>query len=511
MLEFIMDKRIKITAFVKFIMIAAASILFMSAASFTFVSFFFAPPVYGAPFAARAVSSYFGFYEVEFYKGSNIVRSLKTSDIDGSGFNDITFLDIEKSRIAVLLNSNKSLSGAAGSDKNAPEAKRNVEDGAASALLRSSDASADLKGETGLNIIKYDERFVRFNIELERKIYDYQFIKLKGDTLESLVLISEPRWLILYRQDKNMQFYEYSKIQLEESNYSKARIAAGDIDSDGLDDIIVMCPDFFISAVNKEYNDFIQDVRYYSISAEYGSEPSQFKIFDINFDGLNDILYSYPSKTSNLRIKFASPGPLFLNDESYDLLNFHSMDFTKINVSGNASGENCIKNVMCCVLENSNRVYAYAVSAFRAGVKNGGAGLRSVYFHKNDRNSKNIRFFYDMNSDGITDACVVNPELGRLGVYYYNAADKVSEYKHFPFAARAAGAFCVRSASKDAVNIISFSRDGVLKSVMNGGGANYEFARLISCCDGAFLASRFLENQKEEKIALLFKDSTEVF
>lgn len=431
--------------------------------------------------AAPQQSKYFGFYEVEFYKGSNMAHSLKHGDINGDGVSDITFLDAEKSQIAMLINS------AAGAGK-------------------------DESGEAELNTISYDDRFTRFNVALERKVYDYEFVKLKGDTLESLVLIAEPRWLIVYRQDANMQFHEYSKVQLDESNYSKAQAAGYDVDGDGLRDIVIMCPDFFISALNCDASEFGRNARYIPFGSEYGAEPSQFLLFDADSDGFNDIIYSYSAKTANLRVKFGSQSGAFLDEESYDLLSFRAMDFLRLASRGAKTTDKAPeKTVMSCVLENSNLLYAYELNNKPAQAKDSNIKLSSVYFNKDDKSQKFIYSIYDFNSDGAVDAAVINPEQGRLGIYFYSSDNKIKSYEFFPFMAQIVGAFAVRSEKPGVTNVIAYSKDRILKAELNSAGMKYEFCKPAENCAGAFFAAPFKTASGSEKIALLAKESGEVF
>jgi hypothetical protein len=447
---------------------AAAVLLFTAACAFSSPSF-----------AAPSQSNYFGFYEVEFYKGSNLALSLKTSDINGDGLEDITFLDVEKSQIAMFINS----------ARGGPAVKSPVSE------------------ETELNSVKYDDRFARFNVALERKIYDYEFIKLKDQTMESLIVLSEPGWLILYVQDENMQFHEYYKLRLDESNYSKAQISRCDFDNDGLEDILIMCPDFFAAAPNLGLNDFARAVNYIPIGAEYGSEPSRFGVFDLNADGFNDIVYSYPARSANLRVKFGAAGGVFLEEESYDLLNFNEMDFIKLK----SGDKRAAKLLMGCVLETSNRVHAYEINNKPGALKDKNIKLSAAYFNKDDKNPKNIISINDFNSDGAPDIAVINPEQGRLGVYFYSSGNKITAYKNFSFSARVNGAFSVKSKEADIINIIAFTGERILKAKLNSKSLKYEFPKPADECGSVFWAAPYKAADKSEKIAMLVKESGEVF
>lgn len=420
--------------------------------------------------AAPQQSKYFGFYEVEFYKGSNLAQSLKHSDINGDGLADLSFLDVEKSQIAILLN--------------AP--------------------GNGVSGETGLNSIKYDDRFARFNVALERKVYDYQFIKLKGDTLESLVLLSEPRWLVLYRQNENMQFYEYSKTQLDDSNYSKAQIISRDVDGDGLADLLVMSPDFFVSVPNREASSFTGNAGYIPLASEYGGEPSQFDVFDINSDGFNDIIYSYSAKNANLRIRYGARNAWFPDEESHDLLSFRTMDFFRL-----SGGEDDKKAFMGCVLETSNSAYVYEISGRTAAANDKSIKLCAAYFNKDDKSSKNIFSVNDFNSDGISDLAVINPEQARLGVYFFSAENRAASYAGFPFPSQIAGAFGVRSKKADVNNFIAFSKDALLKASLNAKNFKYDFSKPVEGFGAVFFAAPY-KTDKGEKIAVFSKESGEV-
>lgn len=450
-----------------------------SAAAASILSFMTVCALSSPLLAAPSQSNYFGFYEVEFYKGSNLALSLKTSDINGDGLEDITFLDVEKSQIAMLINAARGKSA----------------------------VKAAASEETELNSVKYDDRFTRFNVALERKIYDYEFIKLKEQTAESLIVLSEPGWLILYVQDENMQFHEYFKLRLDEANYSKAQISRCDIDNDGFEDILIMCPDFFVSAPNLSLNDFARSVDYYPIGAEYGSEPSRFNVFDINADGFNDIIYSYPSRFANLRVKFGSAGGLFLEEESYDLLNFNEMGFIKLKSGGGDEA----KLLMSCVLETSNRVHAYEINNKTNAFKDRNIKLSTAYFNKDDRNPKNIILISDFNSDGASDVAVINPEQGRLGIYYYSPDNKITAYKNFPFSARVNGAFSIKSKETDIINIIAFTNERILKTKLNSKNLKYEFPAPAAEFGNVFLAAPYVTAGKSEKIAMLVKESGEVF
>lgn len=441
------------------------------AAALAFIAaVFFASPAFAAP----QQSKYFGFYEVEFYKGSNMAQSLKHADVNSDGAVDITFLDVEKSQIAVLLNSPSGASSA----------------------------------ETELNAIRYDDRFVRHNVSLERKVYDYEFLALAGDTLESLAVIAEPCWLVIYRQGENMQFYEYSRTQLDEANYSKARAACRDFDGDGIRDLLVMCPDFFVLVANSRPAEFGRNARYIPAGSEYGSEPSGFDVFDINSDGYNDLVYYYSSKTANLRVRFGSAGGgAFLDEEAYDLLNFRCMGLFKAPPSGPGGTAG---NALGCVLETSNQLAAYRIKAGPSGPKDRNVRLSTVYFNKDDGGQKSPVMLHDFNSDGAVDAAVANPELGRLGVYLYSADNRLKSYASFPFATGITGAFAAGSAKKGVTNVIAYSKDRLLKASVDSGGMKYEFCRPVETFERAFFAAPFRTAAGAEKIAVLSRESGEV-
>ena len=411
------------------------------------------------------LSKYFGFYEVEFYKGSSLMRSLRHCDVNGDKKTDIAFLDIEKTQLAILLNSVSSLESSS----------------------------------TELNSINYSGRFSRFNIPLEKKVYDFAFLKLSGDTFESLVLLAEPRWLILMRQNENMRFYEYSKVQLDESNFSKSVFSAEDINGDGVLDIVAMCPDFFIIAPNAPAAEFLKGVKYLPINSEYGNDPSEFCVYDINYDKLPDIVYSYYTKNSNLRIKFASAGG-FLNEESYDLLSFRCMDFYSP-----GSGE--VR--MTSVLESSNRLYAYKIKSASAEAGNKTMKFTTSYCEKNDRDVKNYYFTGDIDSDSIIDCMAVDPAHSKITVFNYSADNRVRSSSIFPFISGAKGAFLVNDAG-GAAHVVARDKDKLYSSRYDKTARCLEFPVLIPAFSEVLCASACPAPLSGE-IAVIARESSEIY
>ncbi len=412
-------------------------------------------------------SKYFGFSSMEIYKGSAMASSLKHGDVNGDGRLDITYIDHEKSQIVIMLGGM------------APETAENE-----------------------INSIGYDKNFRAVFVPVEKNIYDYEFIKLAGDTCESLLFIAEPRTLLLYRQTKNMQFSEYSRAALEESNFSNSVMARRDMNSDSSEDIVLMCPDFFVILYNKKFTDFLNEPVVIPITGEYGSAPSEFSLYDINSDGFEDIIYSYPGKNGSLRVRYGRADGGFLNEESFDLLNFGNIDF----YSAKDPGSNSPGVFMACVLENSNKLFVYRIGKDKG---NGGREkMNATYFSREDRNARQIFTKGDLDGDGLDDLLIANPNRGRAAVYYSGADGLVKRMADHPFPASVTSVFAV--ADSDETALFACAPGKLLRGSFEKRGGKYNFLSQIDAAAGTICAAA-ADIGGKKIVAALVRESGEVF
>lgn len=431
-----------------------------------------APSAAGNATYETALSKYFGFRDMEVYKGSQMMRSLKYCDANSDSRPDICYIDVEKSQITVMLNG-------------------------PSAQSESSEAE--------LNSVRYDQNFRNVAIPLEKNVYDYQFVRLAGDSGESLLLVAEPKTLILMRNDGNMQFSEYSRVKVEEADFSRAACASFDIDGDSREDVVIMAPDFFIVLRNGPASSFLSSHLVVPLSSDYGSDPAEFSVFDADSDSRPDIVYAYNSKGPNFRVRYGSGDGLFLNEESFELLGFRNMDFF-VSASGKKAAP---VPLMACVLDSSNRLYAYRMDR-RAAAASRKWKLNAVYFSREDREQKMSFSTADVDGDGNVDLVAANGARGRVSVFFFGPDGRSTGRSTWPLAVGAAGAFAA-SASGEVV-LFAVNQGGLVRGVF-GKGTGYRFAGPDLSVAGSIAVAPVFESpgsRYASGAALLSKESGEV-
>ncbi|HNY12143.1 MAG TPA: hypothetical protein PKK26_11185, partial [Candidatus Wallbacteria bacterium] len=415
------------------------------------------------------LSKYFGFASMEIYKGSAMASSLKHSDVNGDGRLDITYIDHEKSQIVIML-------GGVAPDT----------------------------AEMEINSIGYDKNFRAVYVPLEKNVYDYEFVKLAGDTRESLLFMAEPRTLLLYRQLENMRFSEYSRATLEESNFSNAVMSRKDMNSDSLEDVVLMCPDFFVILYNRKFKDFLNEPVVIPITGEYGCAPSEFSLYDINSDGFEDIIYSYSGKTGSLRARYGRADGNFLNEESFELLNFGNIDF----YTAKDAGKNSSSIYMPCVLENSNKLFVYRIIKEQGGGSESGDKMNTTYFSKEDKNARQIFTKGDFDGDGLEDLLVANPNHGKAAVYYCGTDGLVKRQADFSFPVSASSVFT--AADSDETELFAWAPGKLMRGSFKKIDGKYNFLSQISEAAGTIGAAPVNIGGKDF-VAALVRESGEIF
>lgn len=275
-------------------------------------------------------------------------------------------------------------------------------------------------GTANINILPPDARFKLDAITSERRIIDLAVGDLNGDSLPDIAYFGKPEGLIIHYNKGGRKWETAEEKIVPDGQTSMNSLDIGDLNGDKANDVILLSEGaayIFYQAEDKGLLD--------PVKIPLSKDIKGLQIYDIDNDGLNDLLLlAWASKTP-VRIKWQREGILgaevhykLPSISSYDIADLNNDDIPELICIETRSNDACIYQ-----LQQSNN------SPFLPGIRFGQTQLMA--FDVNGGVGDTF-IWADLNNDGLDDLTLPDPQSGQLVYYQQDAKHGFTQSKKFP-------------------------------------------------------------------------------
>ncbi len=402
----------------------------------------------------------FGFGAMEIYKMDRGTHLLKVEDLDGDGLDDILFLNNGKSRLEILFRK----------EKGATEE---------SALI--------------------DDIFDNQGVMTDQRVSMYRVVDLNGDNKPDILTMGTPLGLHIRWQKSEREFSSPSRLFLSDLQ-NIMTFQTGDINEDGLEDIIVSRR----KSAEILWNDDQQAFRETKRIPYAGNDCFWIELIDANEDGHLDLLQYFRNQEIPLKVRLGD------GDGNFGVA--HVLRFPRMKSITLVEPEDKDPLMLSCVLNNmlgvrlyefekSNQPAILETQEFtpqRLSIPGKGSALYLPWISA------------DFNLDGYDDVLVSSPALSQLNMYkgcsegLKSTAEKYDTLTEVNgLALLADGDLLVVSKKEKAVGIHRNKKFGIFPELLNFKG------ELISATAITGTKSIYLIRRDDDEVFLdCFDDST---
>ena len=342
---------------------------------------------------AADTTNLFGFTGHEIFPIDQQISQLHMADLDGDGLNDLIVANNLRSKINLLYN----LTGK--TNRNELPARK-----------------------LELNELPPGSRFKIDSLPTEERLSGLCVTDLNGDGRPDLAYFGDAKDLIVRYNLGTNGWSEPKRWHLDDGMLSPNALVTGDINGDGLDDIILLGDSGAAYLIAQKADHTLAEPK----KIAYSGSPKAVAISDVDGDGRADLIF----------VDFDSPNPFRLRRQNPDGQLAPEVYF-KIpavraywldNLAGGKT--NYLATIVAATgraeVSQFVRKPAETLSGdFKAGQ------LEILPLNKTDSAQRGVAWA-DVNGDGLTDLIVAEPESGQLSVYLQQADGSFASPKTFP-------------------------------------------------------------------------------
>ncbi|WP_339727513.1 VCBS repeat-containing protein [uncultured Gimesia sp.] len=323
-----------------------------------------------------SLSQFYGFKPLELFKLSSRSSNMLAEDLNGDGLNDLILIDNSNSRIDIL----QQRSG--------------------------KDQEVNDDSNEGVNFIPSDARLKHVKIPVDVSVSALTVGDFNGDGRNDLAYLATPDRLIIRYQSETGDWSKRKRIRLADLQSTQWTIAAGDLNFDQKDDLIVLGKNHTYVILQDAQGELNTPRSILNTSPKLGLAA----IADLNGDGRNDFTYATrDGKNQILCARLQKQNGKLGPEVRFELSNPRSV--TLSNIDGKPGSEimtidSQTGRLKMQQLENSQN-------------QNGNLSKRLTLYGFGEEGSGRNRGFDlgDINGDGLSDAVVSDPETAQMLVY----------------------------------------------------------------------------------------------
>jgi len=336
----------------------------------------------------------FGFMGPEIFPIDSQISQLHVADLDGDGLNDLIVVNNARSRINILYNQT---------------GKTNF--------------TQNLKptGRHEMNELPPDSRFRIESIASEKRISSLVVADLNGDGRPDIAYYGEPKELVvLYNQGSNT-WSAPKRWPIEDGQLSPNALCTGDLNGDGRTDLVLLAETHvYFFAQNKDHT--LDEPEKIPFSGNIKSV----QVVDIDGDGRSDLLLVNWEDRYPFRFRLQNDGG------SLGLENYFPFPPIRSYWADNLETTN--KTQIVTIAQNSGRAQVSEFTSKPAESLSGRfkQGQFEVLPLKKTDKARRGLLWADVNSDGLPDLLVAEPESGQISIYLQQKDGSLASAKTFP-------------------------------------------------------------------------------
>ena len=224
------------------------------------------------PEVRPSLAEYYGFLPPEIYKLDSRLRNLITCDLDGDGTADVAVVNNAESRISLLLSSPEPEGGKSGDS------------------------------EQKVNELLGSQRMRTTGVQVNKEVISLRAGDFDNDGAIDLAFYGTPSELVvLYNSGKGTFGDRQRKIAVGDALPSTTALAVGDLNRDGLDDLILATSSELITILQREDGRLGEPERL----PHTASDPSILRADDLDGDGGDDLILLDDGPDDPIRVRFS--------------------------------------------------------------------------------------------------------------------------------------------------------------------------------------------------------------
>lgn len=320
------------------------------------------------------------------------ITNLEHGDFDGDGRMDLLVVENNRAKIHILWN-------------------------------RDPDAPVQLAtgfGSTAINELPPDARFKMDAITSERRIIDLETGDLNNDGMPDIAYFGQPDGLVVHFNKGNRKWETPLEIPAEAGQINMNSLDIGDLNNDGLEDLILLAEDAAY-VFHQQPGNKLGEAEKIALS----SGVRGLLVQDLNNDGLNDLaLLAWESETP-IRIRWQTDGVLG-PEIHYRLPAIGAYDIRDLNHDG-------IPEIIC-IESRSNDVCIYQLNEeplpeIISGLGQGQIKLLAVDI---DGAIGDAFLWADLNGDQRDDLILPDPQSGQLIYMEQDSSGRLDDLRKYP-------------------------------------------------------------------------------
>jgi len=339
-----------------------------------------------------SLSQYYGFKPIESFKLSERSANLLSGDLNHDGLTDLLLVDNGHSRIDLLIQR-----------KEFP-------------------ATREKKiGGTDVNVVEDHWRFEHKKLAVDQEVSAVALGDFNGDGWTDIVYFGSPDQLVIRYQPEKGEWTQQKKQRVPDASPSQWFLAAGDLDSNGLDDLVILGKHETIVFYQTKKGVLAEPKKLMNTSDKLGLA----QIADLDGDGRNDLCYLAGegltrSLGARLQLADGQLGPEYV----FDLERPRAVSLR--DVDGKPGHE------ILAIDSRTGRLKVLNVERRKPGENELPERLIQFGFGKQGSGRDRDLTAADLDGDGLIDLAVTDPDASRVLIFRQRAGSGLDLGTPFP-------------------------------------------------------------------------------